>query len=90
MWYGQRAFANITPKSLADFFEIVDNGYRPADAKGYKKPPARWKKLMNECWQSNPEERPTAGKCNKEITALSEVVSNPFCPLSTRKVEGII
>lgn len=78
MWYGQQAFANLPIKSLVDFFAIVDEGYRPEDAKGYKKPPAHWKKLMKECWDSNPEKRPTAGKCNEEITTLYRAVVNPL------------
>ena len=77
MWYGQQAFANITAKSLADFFASVDEGCRPEPVANCKQPPGRWDQLMKQCWAKNPEERPTAEKCHKEITELSvEVVIN--------------
>ena len=70
MWYGQQAFANITTKSLGDFFAIVDKGYRPEPVRNCKQPPGRWDQLMKQCWAKNPEERPTAKICFFEITEL--------------------
>ena len=74
MWYGQQAFANIIAKSLQVFFKIVDEGYRPEHVRNRKRPPDRWVQLMKQCWAKNPEERPTAEKCYKEITTLSTEV----------------
>ena len=68
MWYGQQAFTDITAKSLGDFFATVDNGYRPEHVTNCKQPTGRWVQLMKQCWAKNPEERPTAEKCNQEIT----------------------
>ena len=70
MWYGQQAFANIRAKSLGHFFAIVDQGYRPEPVANCHQPPPHWAKLMNQCWAKKPEERPTARKCNREITEL--------------------
>ena len=76
MWYGQQAFADITAKSLDDFFAIVDEGNRPEPLTFCTQPPDRWNQLMNQCWAKNPEERPMAKKCYQEITQLSAEVAN--------------
>ena len=75
MWYGQQAFAKITAVSLADFFASVDEGNRPEPVTNYKQPPGRWDRLMKQCWAKNPEKRPTADKCNQEITRLTAKVA---------------
>ena len=78
MWYGQQAFANMTAKLLVDFFASVDEGYRPEPVTNCKQPPGRWDQLMKQCWAKNPEERPTAEKCHKEVTELSAEVVMPL------------
>ena len=46
MWYGRQAFAEFRGP-MEVFFCMVDGYYRPEEVKGEKKPPARWKQLMN-------------------------------------------
>ena len=75
MWYGQQAFAEVRVPSLEAFFAIVNNGYRPKHVEPCKQPSDRWKKLMTNCWNGNPEERPTATKCLEEMTMLFAEVS---------------
>ena len=77
MWYGEQAFANVYAPNLETLFNLVDKGHRPGDVKGCEQPPLRWKQLMNQCWDRNPNKRPTAGKCYEEVTTLtSEIVSS--------------
>lgn len=66
MWYGQRAFKFAPAETLADFFSLVDDGYRPGDVKGCKPPPTPWKELTEKCWKGDPEERPSAETCKAE------------------------
>ena len=77
MWYGRQAFAEVRGPMTA-LFSLVDEGYQPGDVKGGKKPPARWKKLMSQCWDRNPDQRPSAEFCNQEITILSQAVVRPL------------
>ena len=63
MWYGQRAFADAARTTLHDFFDWVDKGNRPVHKQGFKKPPPLWEPLMTQCWDSNPDKRPTAKEC---------------------------
>ena len=77
MWYGQQAFAIAPVKNLEVFFALIDGGSRPEHVKDSKRPPARWKRLMNQCWNRNPEERPTAAKCYDKIITLSTAVVIP-------------
>ena len=78
MWYGRQAFTEFKGPVTA-LFNFVDGGNRPKHLEGSKKPPARWKKLMNQCWHENPEERPFAKSCFEEITAtLSDEVVGPL------------
>ena len=72
MWYGQQAFADVPAKTLQDFVGWVDCGNRPEDLEGFKKPPILWENLMKQCWNRNPENRPTAKECNDKITMLHE------------------
>jgi len=77
MWYGRQAFVEFRGPMTA-FFSLVDKGDRPGDVDGGKKPPARWKQLMNRCWDGNPDQRPSAEICNQEITTLSQAVVRPL------------
>ena len=70
MWYGQRVFADAPVTTLQEFFEWVDKGNRPVHRQGCKKPPSFWCNLMTECWDSNPEKRPTARECNQRIVGV--------------------
>ena len=69
MWYGRQAFAELKGPKTA-LFNFVDGGHRPKHVEGSKEPPARWKQLMSQCWDGNPEERPSAKICFQEITAM--------------------
>ena len=62
-WYGQRAFADAARTTLHDFFDWVDEGNRPVHKPGFETPPPWWEQLMTQCWDSNPDKRPTAMKC---------------------------
>lgn len=75
MWYGQQAFAEVTVPSLEAFFLMVSRGYRPKHVECCKQPPDHWKRLMYNCWNGNPQKRPTATKCLEEMTMLSAEVS---------------
>ena len=70
MWYGRQAFAEFRG-TFTRFISLVDQGYRPKDVEDSKKPPPGWKELMSQCWNGNPEQRPSAEICKKKITALS-------------------
>lgn len=67
MWYGQQAFADAPGKTLPDFFKWVDEGNRPVHKQGCKRPPSFWEHLMKQCWDGNPDKRPTAKECNEKI-----------------------
>jgi len=69
MWYGKRAFAEFRG-SMPLVFSWVDEGRRPEDVEGSKKPPTQWKQLMIRCWKRDPEQRPSANDCNQELTKL--------------------
>jgi len=77
MWYGRQAFVEFRGPMTA-FFSLVDKDDRPGDVDGGKKPPARWKQLMNRCWDGNPDQRPSAEICNQEITTLSQAIVRPL------------
>ncbi len=77
MWYGQQAFAEFRVP-IPTLFKWVDEGYRPKDVKGKKEPSRHWKILMEECWNKDPEKRPSAWKCHQEFTKLSEAVVRPL------------
>ena len=70
MWFGQRAFAEVDALNSQHFFSLVDHGRRPKDIMELKKPPRRWKELMERCWDGDPDKRPTAESCEREITEL--------------------
>ena len=72
MWYGQQAFAELKATTITAFFKRVGEGYRPTDVKGCKKPPSRWKAMMESCWHGNPEERPPADWCYNETFYFTE------------------
>ena len=63
MWYEQRAFADAARTTLHDFFDWVKEGNRPVHKLGFKTPPLWWEQLMKQCWDSNPDKRPTAKEC---------------------------
>lgn len=77
MWYGQRAFAEFKG-AVPGLFRRVNEGYRPSDVEGSKKPPDQWKQLMSRCWDGKPEQRPSAEICNQEITDLSQAIVRPL------------
>ena len=70
MWYGKQAFDNVSVKTLEALFAHVDRGSRPQHVTGYEQPPFRW--------NGNPEKRPTAKECLKEVTALFVEVVKPL------------
>ena len=63
IWYGQWAFADAARTTLHDIFDWVDEGNRPGHKPGFKTPPAWWEQVMTQCWDSNPDKRPTAMEC---------------------------
>ena len=72
MWYGQRAFADAPGTMPQGLFDWVDKGNRPVHKQGCKTPPSVWEQLMTQCWDSNPDKRPTAKECNERMAVLTE------------------
>ncbi|XP_068736758.1 dual serine/threonine and tyrosine protein kinase-like isoform X1 [Montipora capricornis] len=71
MWYGQQAFGDVR-FTLEEFFNHVNNGFRPAHNETCINPPNTWEKLMKKCWATNPTQRPSAKKCKQVITHLCQ------------------
>ena len=79
MWYGRQAFAEFKDRPICALFDIMDGGHRPKHVEGSKEPPTRWKELLNQCWDGNPEQRPSAKICFQEMNAiLSDDVVGPL------------
>ena len=70
MWYGQRAFADAPGKTFQDFFKWME-GNRPVHKRGCKRPPSVWEQLMKQCWDGNPDKRPTAKECNERMASFN-------------------
>ena len=70
IWYGRQAFADVNSENIQHFINLVNEGCRPKEEIKLQKPPRLWKELMEECWDGNPEKRPTAMKCEQIITKL--------------------
>ena len=77
MWYGQQAFAEFKG-TIEDFFNGVDKGCRPRAVEGSKTPPTLWEQLMSQCWDREPEQRPSATLCNQQITKISQSSVGPL------------
>ena len=68
MWYGRRAFgATISPAVVLSW---GCSGSLPVDRQGCKPPPSLWKQLVTQCWDPNPDKRPTAQNCMDTLTSL--------------------
>ena len=70
MWYGKRAFADMNINNITQFDQfrkLVDDGCRPKHLKGCKELPIRWESVVTQCWEENPESRPTAAVCATEM-----------------------
>ena len=69
MWYGQRAFADALGTTPQGLFDWVDKGNRtrPVHKQGCKTPPSFWEQLIKQCWDGNPDERPTAKECHERM-----------------------
>ena len=70
MWYGQRAFADAPGTTPQALFDWVDNGNRPVHKQGCKTPPSFWEQLMRQCWDGDPDKRPTAKECNERMAVF--------------------
>ena len=55
MWYGR---------------QFKGRDHRPKHVEDSKEPPDLWKQLLNQCWDGNPEKRPSAEICFQKITAI--------------------
>ena len=69
MWYGQRVFANYLATTPQVLFNWIDEGNRPVHKQGCTTPPPFWKRLMIQCWDGNPQNRPTAQECNERMVS---------------------
>lgn len=84
MWYGKRAFHDmhmaITP--LEQFCNSVDDGCRPEHLEGCEKLPIRWKSVVTQCWEGNPESRPTAAVCATKMRMQQMELDEAVCSIS--------
>ena len=71
VWYGEQAFARIGKITLKEFFGLVESGARPEPLQGYRQPP--WEELMRQCWEANPQKRPSAKLCFEEFSRFVEL-----------------
>lgn len=72
MWYGLLAFNELRSLPISEFFRQVGQNYRPKDVKGCNSPPIRWKAIIENCWKTDPQERPPAEWCNEVARHLCE------------------
>ena len=86
MWYGRHAFADL-PGTPRDFLNLVDQGNRPIHRKGCKVPPFHWEQLMKQCWDENPENRPTASNCKQAMTMLQIELDENVCAISHKEIQ---
>lgn len=70
VWYGEQAFARIGEVTLQQFFGLVQNGARPETLQEYGQPP--WEELMRQCWEANPQKRPSAKFCLDQFSGFVE------------------
>jgi len=73
MWYGKRVFMELGG-DLNTFWDRVVEGVRPSHMEGTRMPPDQWQNLMQRCWYSEAEKRPTAAECHNELTKLYRTV----------------
>jgi hypothetical protein len=55
---------------IAKLRDVVGSGRRPQLPPGSGPAPAGYAELMEHCWESGPEERPTFGEIDKRVTAM--------------------
>ena len=67
MWYGRQAFQEMVRVSSNQFFKCVIKGHRPNHVNGEIPPTPKWKSVMERCWQTEPDKRPTADECYQLI-----------------------
>ena len=84
MWYGKRAFSEVTmvTTSLEQWRKLVNDGYRPEHLEGCKKLPIRWENVVSQCWEGNPENRPTAAECATEMIMQQMELDEAVCSIS--------
>lgn len=84
VWYGEQAFARIGEVTLQHFFGLVQNGARPESLQEYGQPP--WEELMRQCWEANPQERPSAEFCLKEFSRFVKQL-HPYAPRAIKSAK---
>ncbi|XP_013408025.1 fibroblast growth factor receptor 4-like isoform X1 [Lingula anatina] len=75
MWYGVKVFPDLHANHF-EFMQYVLDGMRPEfTMRNRSPPPKEWKEIMERCWESQPEKRPSASEC---YTRLSLTASDSF------------
>ena len=85
MWYGKRAFADMNINNITQFDQfrkLVDDGCRPKHLEGCEKLPIRWDSVVTQCWEENPESRPTAAVCATEMRMQQMELDEAVCSIS--------
>ena len=87
MWCGKRAFADMNINNITQFDQfrkLVDDGCRPKHLEGCEKLriPIRWESVVTQCWEENPESRPTAAVCATEMRMQQMELDEAVCSIS--------
>ena len=68
LWYGQRVFSECG--DIRDLVKKIKKGVRPDHLKNCEPVLFEFGTLMQNCWQAEPDRRPSASDCIERINAI--------------------